>query len=158
MKSVFKFSYFLSINNLICLICWKGFYVLRDKSDIIIYRISIFKYNYMIIQLLIIYWSSFKSYNYIIDNLLKISISMRWDWVTKQFGCSSVTNCIQLSGAEGLLQSFIELTENFWILLVHESTIATWARIWYTTAAIYIFGAVWYAFFASAEQQPWAEG
>ena len=57
LKSVFKFSYFLSINNLICLICWKGFYVLHDKSDIIIYRISIFKYNYMIIQLLIIYWN-----------------------------------------------------------------------------------------------------
>jgi len=37
-----------------------------------------------------------------------------------------------------------------------ESTIATWSRVWYTTAGIYIAGAVFYVGFAQAELQPWA--
>ena len=37
-----------------------------------------------------------------------------------------------------------------------ESTIQTWSKVWYTTAAIYLAGALFYAFFAEAELQPWA--
>ena len=37
-----------------------------------------------------------------------------------------------------------------------ESTIATWSRVWYTTAAIYVAGAIFYVAFAKAELQPWA--
>ena len=37
-----------------------------------------------------------------------------------------------------------------------ESSIETWSRVWYTSAAIYFVGAIIYIFFASAELQPWA--
>lgn len=39
---------------------------------------------------------------------------------------------------------------------VEESSIETWSRVWYTSAAIYFVGAIIYIFFASAELQPWA--
>ena len=39
---------------------------------------------------------------------------------------------------------------------VEESTIETWSRVWYTSAAIYFVGAIIYIFFASAELQSWA--
>lgn len=38
----------------------------------------------------------------------------------------------------------------------NESTILTWSFVWYTTAGIYVFGAIFYSIFAEAELQPWA--
>ena len=37
-----------------------------------------------------------------------------------------------------------------------ESTIFTWSRVWYVSAAIYTFGALFYLVFGKAEVQPWA--
>ena len=37
-----------------------------------------------------------------------------------------------------------------------ESTISTWSRVWYVSAAIYTFGALFYLVFGNVDVQPWA--
>ena len=54
--------------------------------------------------------------------------------------------------------SSVEVSLDKWTFVTtnKESSIETWSRVWYTSAAIYFVGAIIYIFFASAELQPWA--
>ena len=50
----------------------------------------------------------------------------------------------------------VSLDNQTFVTTNKESSIETWSRVWYTSAAIYFVGAIIYIFFASAELQPWA--